>query len=103
VRILDPDTGVEVPVGMVGEVRTRSGFNMLGYWDKPDETARTIDDDGWLRTGDAGYIDEEGYLFLHDRIKDMVVSGGRTSTGRGRERPARRGRRGGRGCHRDPR
>ena len=55
---------------------TRSGFNMLGYWDKPDETARTIVDDGWLRTGDAGYLDEDGYLFLHDRIKDMVVSGG---------------------------
>ena len=49
---------------------------MLGYWDKPDETARTIVDDGWLRTGDAGYLDEDGYLFLHDRIKDMVVSGG---------------------------
>ena len=60
----------------MGEIRTRSGFNMLGYWDKPDDTARTLDDDGWLRTGDAGYLDEDGYLFLHDRIKDMVVSGG---------------------------
>ena len=75
-RIVDPETGVEVTAGTVGEVRTRSGFNMLGYWDKPDETARTIDDDRWLRTGDAGYVDEEGYLYLHDRIKDMVVSGG---------------------------
>ncbi len=74
-EIVDPDTGAEVPPGVVGEIRTRSGFNMLGYWDKHEETARTIVD-GWLRTGDAGYLDEDGYLFLHDRIKDMVVSGG---------------------------
>jgi acyl-CoA synthetase (AMP-forming)/AMP-acid ligase II len=75
-RIVDPDTGAEAPVGVVGEVYTRSGFNMLGYWDKPEETARTIVAGGWLRTGDAGYLDGDGYLFLHDRIKDMVVSGG---------------------------
>jgi long-chain acyl-CoA synthetase len=75
-RIVDPDTGAEVPTDTVGEVRTRSGFNMLGYWGNPDDTARTIVDHGWLRTGDAGYLDADGYLFLHDRIKDMVVSGG---------------------------
>ena len=75
-QVVDPDTGAEVPAGAVGEIRTRSGFNMLGYWDKPDENDRTFTDGGWLRTGDAGYLDEEGYLFLHDRIKDMVVSGG---------------------------
>ncbi len=75
-RIIDPDTGSELGPHQVGEVRTRSGFNMLGYWEKPDDTARTVDGDGWLRTGDAGYLDEEGYLYLHDRIKDMVVSGG---------------------------
>ena len=75
-RIVDPDTGVAVAPGTVGEVHTRSAFNMLGYWDKPEETASTIVEDQWLRTGDAGYLDEEGYLFLHDRIKDMVVSGG---------------------------
>ncbi|MGH9120558.1 MAG: AMP-binding enzyme, partial [Acidimicrobiales bacterium] len=75
-RIIDPDTGSELGPRQVGEVRTRSGFNMLGYWAKPEETARTVDGDGWLRTGDAGYLDEDGYLYLHDRIKDMVVSGG---------------------------
>ncbi len=75
-RIVDPDTGADVVVGGVGEVQTRSAFNMAGYWRKPDETASTIDDAGWLRTGDAGYFDAEGYLFLHDRIKDMIVSGG---------------------------
>jgi long-chain acyl-CoA synthetase len=76
IRIVDPDTGMETGVGEVGEVRTRSPYNMAGYWRKPSETAATIDEDGWLRTGDAGYFDAEGYLYLHDRIKDMIVSGG---------------------------
>jgi long-chain acyl-CoA synthetase len=76
VRIVDPDSGADVPAGTVGEVVTRSAFNMVGYWDKPDDTASAITEDGWLHTGDAGYLDENGYLFLHDRIKDMVVSGG---------------------------
>jgi long-chain acyl-CoA synthetase len=76
IRIVDPDTGADAEVGAVGEVWTRSAYNMVGYWEKPTETAATIRDDGWLRTGDAGYFDEEGYLYLHDRIKDMVVSGG---------------------------
>ena len=58
---------------------------MLGYWEKPEETTAAIDSDGWLRTGDAGYIDDEDYLFLHDRIKDMIVS-------RWRERLPRRNR-----------
>jgi long-chain acyl-CoA synthetase len=75
-RVVDPDSGREVDLGEVGEVWTRSGYNMVGYWRKDAETARTIDTDGWLRTGDAGYFDAEGYLYLHDRIKDMIVSGG---------------------------
>jgi long-chain acyl-CoA synthetase len=75
-RIVDPDSRRDVPVGTVGEVWTRSAYNMLGYWNKPEETRATLSEDGWLRTGDAGYMDDEGYLFLHDRIKDMVVSGG---------------------------
>jgi long-chain acyl-CoA synthetase len=75
-RIVDTETGAVLPVGEVGEVWTRSDQNMLGYWNKPDETARVISEDGWFRTGDAGWIDAEGYLFLHDRIKDMIVSGG---------------------------
>jgi long-chain acyl-CoA synthetase len=75
-RVVDPDTGRDAALGEVGEVWTRSPYNMAGYWGKPEETAATIDSDGWLRTGDAGYFDAEGYLYLHDRIKDMVVSGG---------------------------
>lgn len=75
-RIVDPETGLDVPVGEVGEVWTRSPYNMAGYWAKPEESAATIGPDGWLRTGDAGYFDDQGYLYLHDRIKDMVVTGG---------------------------
>ena len=73
--ILDAD-GNRLPPGEVGEIATRSGFNMAGYWNLPEATARTIGRDGWLRTGDAGYLDEDGYLYIHDRIKDMIISGG---------------------------
>jgi long-chain acyl-CoA synthetase len=75
-RVVDPDSGLDAAPGAVGEVWTRSPYNMAGYWQKPEETAATIDGEGWLRTGDAGYFDADGYLYLHDRIKDMVVSGG---------------------------
>jgi len=68
--------GEALPVGTVGEVAVRSMTNMQGYWKLPQETARTIGADGWLRTGDAGYIDADGYLFIHDRVKDMIISGG---------------------------
>jgi acyl-CoA synthetase (AMP-forming)/AMP-acid ligase II len=73
--ILDPN-GRKLPPGEVGEIATRSGSNMVGYWNLPEATARTLDRDGWLRTGDAGYMDNDGYLYIHDRIKDMIISGG---------------------------
>jgi long-chain acyl-CoA synthetase len=75
-RIVDPDTLVDAELGQVGEVWTRGPYNMAGYWGKSEETAATVVADGWLRTGDAGYFDAEGYLYLHDRMKDMIVSGG---------------------------
>jgi long-chain acyl-CoA synthetase len=75
-KIVDSVTGDDQPVGAVGEVLTRSDQNMLGYWNKPDETGAVLSGDGWFRTGDAGWLSEDGYLFLHDRIKDMIVSGG---------------------------
>ncbi len=75
-RIVDLENGSDCPIGAVGEVWTRSRQNMLGYWNNPEETAKTILPDGWLRTGDAGYLDSEGFLFLTDRVKDMIVSGG---------------------------
>jgi long-chain acyl-CoA synthetase len=74
-RIVGKD-GADFPVGAVGEVWTRSTQNMLGYWNNPEATAESLTDDGWLKTGDAGYLDEDGYLYLHDRMKDMIVSGG---------------------------
>lgn len=75
-RVVDPATGRECARGEVGEVWTRSVQNFKGYWGKPEETARTLGADGWLRTGDAGFLDEAGYLFLTDRVKDMIISGG---------------------------
>jgi long-chain acyl-CoA synthetase len=74
-RIVD-ESGADVPTGTVGELWTRSPQNMLGYWNNPEATAATVTPDGWLKTGDAGYVDDEGYIYLHDRVKDMIVSGG---------------------------
>ncbi|WP_026414525.1 AMP-binding protein [Actinomadura oligospora] len=70
VRIVDQD-GVEAPRGEVGEIVVRTGAMMLGYLNKPEETARTIRN-GWLHTGDGGYLDEDGYLFIVDRFKDVI-------------------------------
>jgi len=75
VKIID-EKGAKVPSGTVGEIATRSSKNMSRYWNNPEATAETIDAEGWLRTGDAGYLDEDGYLYIHDRVKDMIISGG---------------------------
>ena len=74
VRIIGHN-GEDVPANAVGEILYRSGSLMKGYWKNDQATAKAIQD-GWFYTGDAGYLDEEGYLFIHDRIKDMIVSGG---------------------------
>jgi acyl-CoA synthetase (AMP-forming)/AMP-acid ligase II len=73
-KIVDAQ-GATLPPHTVGEVVTRSSGNMYGYWDRPEATAATVDSEGWLRTGDAGYLDEDGYLYIHDRVKDMIISG----------------------------
>ncbi len=75
IRIVDPETRGERNAGETGEVEIRTIQQMTGYWNKPEETARVLPGDGWLRTGDAGFLDEDGYLYIHDRIKDMIVSG----------------------------
>ena len=74
VKIFDPE-GKELPPGEMGEIVTRSDLVMKGYWRNPEATADTIKN-GWLHTGDMGYMDEDGYLFIMDRSKDMIISGG---------------------------
>lgn len=76
VRIVDPETLEDLPVGSRGEVLIGGGHVMRRYWRNPAATAASITPDGWLRSGDGGSIDEDGYLYLHDRLKDMIVSGG---------------------------
>jgi acyl-CoA synthetase (AMP-forming)/AMP-acid ligase II len=73
-RILDPD-GNEVPPGEVGEICGRGPHLMPGYYKRPDLTGQAIID-GWLHTGDLGYVDDDGFLYLVDRMKDMIISGG---------------------------
>ena len=74
VRIVDEAMN-ERALGEVGEIAVRGPGAMLGYWNQPELTAKTIVD-GWLKTGDAGYMDDEGFIYLVDRVKDMIVSGG---------------------------
>lgn len=74
VRVVDPEDN-EVPSGAVGEVVVRGPMVMLGYWNRPEETAKALRH-GWMHTGDAGYMDEDGFVFIVDRIKDMIITGG---------------------------
>ncbi len=76
VKIVDPDTGKDCPTGEVGEVVTRGPGVTQAYWRNPEATAEAFWPDGWFRTGDAGYMDADGYVFLKDRIKDLLMSGG---------------------------
>ena len=75
-QIVDPVSGGRLGPHEVGEVWLRAPNVTPGYFNRPAETAAALTPDGWLRTGDGGYVDEEGYLFLTDRVKDMIVSGG---------------------------
>lgn len=74
VKIVDAD-GAEVTHGTVGEIVVRGPAVMCGYWNKPEET-RAVLQDGWLHTGDGAWMDEEGYLYVVERLKDMIISGG---------------------------
>ena len=75
-RIVDSDTGKDVPNGEVGEIWIRSRQVMKGYWNMPEETAKSIVKGRWFKSGDAGYFDKDGYVYIFDRVKDMIVSGG---------------------------
>ncbi|MFD2677022.1 fatty acid--CoA ligase [Camelimonas lactis] len=75
IAILD-DNGKPLPPGEIGEIAIRSPSNMIGYYNLPEATAAAMPGDGWFKSGDAGYMDEDGYLYVHDRMKDMIISGG---------------------------
>ena len=76
VAILDPRTGQVQPVGHEGEICARGYQQMIGYLDMPEETARTVDAQGWLHTGDLGSMDERGFVTVSGRLKDMIIRGG---------------------------
>jgi acyl-CoA synthetase (AMP-forming)/AMP-acid ligase II len=76
VRVVNPDTLEDAPAGEQGELWFRTKQLMKGYHNKPEATAEAITDDGWFRTGDIGRVDEDGYIFVEDRLKDMIISGG---------------------------
>ncbi|HQR26460.1 MAG TPA: long-chain-fatty-acid--CoA ligase [Nocardioides sp.] len=76
VRIVDPGTLEDVPTGEHGEIWLRTPQLMKGFLGKPEETAKVVTADGWFRTGDIGRVDDEGFVFVQDRLKDMIISGG---------------------------
>jgi long-chain acyl-CoA synthetase len=75
-KLLDPDTGNEVPIGEPGEICIKGPMVMQGYYNKPKETKNAIDSDGFMHTGDMGAMDKEGYVKIVDRTKDMIIVGG---------------------------
>lgn len=76
IRVVDAETGQEVPTGEPGEIWVRSNQNMSGYLNRPEATAETITADDWVRTGDIGRLDAEDYVYVEDRLKDMIITGG---------------------------
>jgi malonyl-CoA/methylmalonyl-CoA synthetase len=75
VRVVDPGTGRDVTPGQTGEIRLKGPAISPGYWRKPAESAEAFEN-GWFKTGDLGHIDEDGYYYLTDRIKHIIISGG---------------------------
>jgi fatty-acyl-CoA synthase len=76
VQIIDPETGRTLPRGEAGELCTRGYSVMLGYWDDPDATRGAIDEARWMHTGDLAVMDDDGYVNIVGRIKDMIIRGG---------------------------
>jgi fatty-acyl-CoA synthase len=76
VKIIDPDTGVTLPIGQIGEYCTRGYHVMHEYFENPEATAKTVDSEGWLHTGDLCAMDDRGYCTIEGRLKDMIIRGG---------------------------
>ncbi|WP_281283339.1 AMP-binding enzyme [Trebonia kvetii] len=76
IEIVDPETGADVPADEVGEICTRGPSVTGAYWRRPKESAESFWPGAWFKTGDAGYLDADGYVFIMDRIKDLLMSGG---------------------------
>lgn len=76
IRVVDPETGSGLPLGEPGEIWVRSNQNMSGYLNRPEATADTLTADDWVRTGDVGRLDADGYVYIEDRLKDMIITGG---------------------------
>jgi acyl-CoA synthetase (AMP-forming)/AMP-acid ligase II len=76
IRVVHPETGDVLPAGEAGEIWVRSNQNMTGYLNRPEATAETITADDWVRTGDIGRLDADGYVYIEDRLKDMIITGG---------------------------
>jgi long-chain acyl-CoA synthetase len=75
-KLIDPETNKEVPLGEPGEICVRGPLVMQGYYNKPEETKKAIDADGYMHSGDVGVMDEDGYIKIVDRTKDMIIVGG---------------------------
>lgn len=71
-KIVQVETGQDAPPGVPGEICMRGPNRMVGYWNNPEATAATIDDEGWLHSGDVGFVDEDGYLYVVDRVKELI-------------------------------
>jgi fatty-acyl-CoA synthase len=76
VKIINPENGLILPRGEQGELCTRGYSVMLGYWDMPEDTAKVLDSNGWMHTGDLAIMDDEGYIKISGRIKDIIIRGG---------------------------
>jgi acyl-CoA synthetase (AMP-forming)/AMP-acid ligase II len=76
VRVVDPATGQDVTAGQPGEFWFRSAQRMMGYLNRPEDTAEAITEEGWLRSGDIGHVGDGGFLYVSDRVKDMIITGG---------------------------
>ena len=75
-KVIDPQSGKDVPAGVVGELMVRGDNVMKGYYKDPENTCRTLEPDGWMHTGDLGYIDADGFVFVTGRIKELIIKGG---------------------------